>query len=367
MSRLVTVAAALASVAFSTGCRRADAVSPTGPASRPAEPRTDSRLSLPERVHFQAHVVATGSLKAQQQAQLAFSVPGTLGRIAVRRGQCVAEAAVLASLDSDLARAAAAQAEAGVAAARAQLRLAEDALARMTVIRKEDGISESQLVQAQSQRDLAAAQALAAQAQLEQARVNLSHHLLRAPFAGVVTKAPDGAGIAVSPGTSLFTLESTHTLTLETSLTQEDAAGIRAGTRVTVVVPATGARTEEATVRAVVPSVDSATNRVPLEVAVPNPDGRFLSHAFARAHFPAGAPREALRVPAGSLVQRDGAFSVWIAGPDGRSRALAVRLLDQQGESAIVAADAWPAGARVVETPPLGIAEGTLIAEVAAR
>jgi RND family efflux transporter MFP subunit len=367
MTRLVAVTAFVAAATLSSGCRRADAVLTSGAESRPADFRTASRLSAPERVRFAPQVVATGNLKPQQQAQLAFSVPGTLERIAVKRGQSVAEGTVLASLDLALARAAVAQAEAGGAAAGAQLRLAEDALARMTAIRKEDGIPESQLVQAQSQRDLAAAQALAAQAQLEQARVNLSHHVLRAPFAGVVTRVPDGTGIAVSPGTTLFTLESTRTLTLETSLTQEDAVGVDVGTRVTVIVPVTGARTEEATVRAVVPAVDSTTNRVPLEVAVPNPDGRFLSHAFARVHFPSGAPREALRVPAGSLTQREGAFSIWIAGADGRARVLPVRLLDQQAETAIVAPEAFPAGARVVDTPPLGIAEGTLIAEGSAR
>ncbi len=367
MTRLAPLAFVALAGALAAGCRRADATLSAGSDAGSAQPQAASRLLQPERIRFAPQVTATGNLRAQQQAQLAFSVSGTLERVAVKRGQFVAEGAGLASLEPDLARAAVAQAEAGVAAGRAQLRLAEDALSRMTAIRKEDGISESQLVQAQSQRDLAAAQAQAAQAQLEQARVNLSHHVLRAPFAGVVTKVPDGTGIAVAAGTTLLTLESTRTLILETSLTQEDAAGVRTGTQVTVVVPATGARTGEATVRVVVPSADSTTNRVPLEVAVPNPEDRFLPHTFARAHFPSSAPREALRVPAGSLTQREGAFSVWIAGADGRARTLPVRLLDQQAETAIVAVEAWPAGARIVETPPVGIVEGSLIAEGSAR
>ncbi len=369
--RRIPLAAALAAAALAgTGCRRADAT--PAAAAEPPRPieaaRPVARLSAPAKVRFAPEVIATGTLKSQQAAQLAFAVSGTLDRILVKRGQAVAEGAPLGALDADAARAAVAQAEAALEAAKAQARLAEDAHARVARIRKEDGASESQLVQAEAQRDLAAAQALAARAQLQQAQVSLSKHVLRAPFAGVVTRVPDGAGITVAPGVPLFTLDSTHTLTLETSLTQEDASELRPGARVTVVVPATGARAE-ATVRVVGPAVDPATNRVPVAVSVPTPDGRLLPHAFARAHFPSAAERDGLRVPLAALVQRDGAFSVWIAGADGRARSLPVRVLGQQGDAAVVdpGPDGWPAGARVIETPPLGLADGTAVAEAAAR
>lgn len=358
------LAAPLLAAMLALGCRRAEmSAASEGTAAAPVLARSVAA----QKVHFTPRALATGTLRAQQQAQLAFAVPGTLQHIAAKRGQRVAEGAVIAQLDADFARAAVAQAEAGLAAARAQLRLADDALARMMAIRKQDGISESQLVQAESQRALASAQALAAQAQLEQARVHLSHHVLRAPFAGVVTKVPDGPGITVAAGLPLFALEAIQSLILETSLTQEEAATVRTGTRVTVVVPATGARTEEATVRAIVPSVDPGTNRVPLEITVANDQGIFLPHSFARAHFPAGAEREALRVPASALTQREGAFSIWIAGADGLAQALPVRLLEQQAEAALVEVDSWPSGASVVETPPLGIAEGRRIAGMSGR
>ena len=72
-------------------------------------------------------------------------------------------------------------------------------------------------------------------------------------------------------------------LVLRTSVTQEEAAELRPGTPARVTVPATGARTGEARVAVIVPAVDPATNRVPVEIEVPNADGRFLANAFARA------------------------------------------------------------------------------------
>ncbi len=293
------------------------------------------------------------------------SVPGTLVAVAVRRGQEVRQGALLASLDDGAAAAAVKQGEAAVAAAKAQVALAEDALGRVTRIREQEGASEAQLFQARAQRDLAAAQVAAAEAQLEQARVNLAHHHLRAPFPGVVTRVPDGVGIAVAPGVAVVTLVSTRQLVLETSLTQQEAAELRAGSKVQVTVPATGARTGEATVSVVVPAVEPSTNRVPIEVAVPNGDGRFLPNAFARAELARGPERAAFRLPAAALVQREGGHAAWVAGADARARALPVRLLAEEGDSAVVLPEggSWPAGLRVVEAPPLGIAEGTLLAE----
>jgi RND family efflux transporter MFP subunit len=319
----------------------------------------------PAPVRHAPRVTATGTLKARQSAPLAMSVPGTLLRVAVKRGQEVAEGTLLAALDDGAAAASLRQAEAAVAAARAQLALAEDAFTRVTKMKEQDGVSDAQAFQARAQRDLAAAQVAAAEAQLAQAKVHHGHHFLRAPFAGVVTQVPDGIGITVSPGVPLVTLVSTRQLVLETSLTQEEAAELRAGSKVLVTVPASGARTGEATVAVVVPAVDAATNRVPVEVSVPNPDHRFLPNAFARAELPSGAERAAFRVPAAALVQRTSSYAVWVAGPDGKARALAVRLLAEEGDLAVVLPEGgtWPAGLQVVEEPPLGIADGTIVAE----
>lgn len=341
---------------------------PGGTSAHPAAAEAaPSRLVDPQPVRFAPRVTATGTLKARQSAPLAMSVPGTLLRIAVRRGQEVREGTLLAALDDGAAAAAARQAQAAVAAARAQLALAEDALGRIVRIREQEGASEAQAFQARAQRDLAAAQVAAAEAQLEQARVNLAHHQLRAPFDGVVTHVPDGVGIAVSPGVPVVTLVATRQLVLETSVTQEEAAGLGAGAKVQVTVPATGARSTDASVSAVVPAVDSATNRVPVEVRVPNGDGRFLPNAFARAELPRGAERSAFRVPAAALVQREGGYAVWVAGPDARARALPVRILAEEGDAAVVLPEggSWPAGLRVVGAPPLGIADGALVAEAA--
>ncbi len=371
MPRLHLAALALLLLA-AAGHRGASATPPAGaPAPSPAAKASGpapapARLAVPERVRFAPRVTATGTLKARQASPLAFAVAGTLLRVPAKRGQEVREGALLAALDDGAATAARRQAEAAVAAAKAQLALADDALSRVTRLRQEDGASEAQAFQAHAQRDLAAAQVAAAEAQLEQARVNLAHHALVAPFPGVVTRVPDGLGIAVAAGVPVVTLVTTRELVLETSLTQDEAAELRPGARATVAVPTTGAR-GDATVSVVVPAVDPSTNRVPVEITVPNPTGRFLANAFARADLPRGAERDAWRVPSAALVQRGGGFAVWVAGRDGKASSLPVRRLGEEGDVALVApasGEAWPPELRVVDNPPIGIAEGTALVEV---
>ena len=96
-------------------------------------------------------------------------------------------------------------------------------------------------------------------------------------------------------------------------------------------------------------------------------DGRFLANAYARAELPRGQDRDGYAVPAAALLQREGAYAVWVAAADGRAVSLPVQLLGEEEDTAIVAPieGAWPAGARAILAPSTGLAEGTRVAEVA--
>jgi RND family efflux transporter MFP subunit len=357
---------------FAAGCSRAESAGPppSPPVGSPSPSATSEapvtvRFAVPEKVRYAPRVVVTGTLKARASAPLAFAAGGPLARIAVRRGQEVGAGQLLGALEDVIASAQQKQAESALAAARVQLAMAEDAHQRVQAIRAQEGISEAQAFQTRSQRDLAASQVAAAEAQLQQASGHLDHHYLRAPFAGVVTRIPDGVGITVGPGVPIFALSSTRALYLDTSVTQDQAADLRAGAKVAVTVPATGARTTEGVIQVIVGSIDPMSGRVPVEISVPNGDGRFLANAFARAELQRGAERDGLKVPAGAMLQREGGYAIWIAGADARARALPVRLLGEEEDTAVVvlSSGSWPPGARLVLAPSTGLAEGARLVE----
>lgn len=368
-SRIVpTVPILLAQVlGLSAGCRHPAMAEPLSDRSfspDAGQVRPVVRTLVPEKIRFVPEILATGTLKPEQSADLATAVPGTLQRVFVKRGDEVKAGAVLAVLDADAARASLDQAGAGVEAAEAQLRLAEDGLRRTSAMRKDEAVPESQLVQIQGQRDLSLAQVHVATAQREQARVLLRNHTLVAPFAGVIIRAPDGIGMPVGPQAPLFVIENLRSLLLETSLTQEEAADLAPNAAVTVVVPATGKRVAEASVRLVIPSVDPATNRVPIEIAVPNTNRTLLPHAFARAELRSRGERDAYRVPQSALVQREGEFSLWTIAEDGKLHAVRVRVLGHKDDGSVVV-DPGPNGFRegqeVVGAPPESLGEGSTL------
>jgi len=328
-----------------------------------AEGAQPVRVAEPRPTQYRSRVVVSGDLRPDQSAQLGFAVGGTLERIAVSRGERVQAGQTLAVLDAALARAGLAQAKAGVEAAEAQQKMAADGLARAKAVHQHEGVSEAQLLQAESQHDLARAQLAAARAQLAQVEVQLRYHTLKAPFAGLVTQVPPGPGMTVGPGVPLFGLESTGSLVLDATVSPAEAAGLAVGTRVRVTCPDSGIETDEAVVRAVVGSAIPMGHRVPVEIDVPNPAGRFLAHTLARVEIETGE-KPALRLPASALFQRDGAFSVWTLGPDDRAQRVSIRLITSEGDQSLVEPEKALSRAQVVDQPPVHLTEGAKLAVI---
>jgi len=248
----------------------------------------------------------TGALNPAKELKAGFEVAGRLDRILVKKGALVAEGQLIAQLDPELADAQVQQAEAAVKVAEAQSAIAADTATRNAELARSSTISEAQLRNANSSAAGASAQVQAAKAQLAQARANRRRHDLRAPFAGVLIDAPDQVGATVAAATSLFTLEQLDPLVLKLTVSDTARALLQAGARVRVEAVGGSASTEDAWVRAVIPSADPSTRRIPVEIVVPNTDSRFTAHTLARAVLPMGASEDVLTAPASALSSQGG-------------------------------------------------------------
>ena len=110
--------------------------------------------------------------------------------------------------------------------------------------------------------------------------------------------------------------------------------------------------------QSIIPSADAATRRIPVEVSVPNEDGRFTAHTLARAVLPLGSPEQAVSVPATALASVGGDH-VFTLGEDGQIRRVAVEVIERGPKEAIVKSD-QPL-TRVVDYPAVDLAEGTRV------
>ncbi len=310
----------------------------------------------PQAATWLPSVVLDGTLTAEQSASVGFKVGGKIGSLKVKVGDQVKAGAVLATLDATEAGAQAAAAAAQVRAAEAQLALAQDHEQRTQAMVKSGSFAEASGVQSSQQRALALAQLDAAKAQSSLARVSLGNHTLTAPFAGTVTKIPDGIGEVVGPGSPLFEIVNTKVLKLATTVSEHDANLLLPGAPVELELESGKA---VGRVSAVLGTVDQRTRRVPVEATFDNP-GFLRAGAFVQAKVAAKSEIQVLKLP--HEVLRPGSQDeVMVLGDGGRLEARRLVLaVDKDGT--LLVRRGLSASDRVVSKPKPEAKTGDVVA-----
>lgn len=288
--------------------------------ARAAEP-TRVRVARPQLDEVVPRVVLTGTLEPVQSADLSFEVSGRIATVRVRLGETVAENQVLASLDRSSVGVEAAQSEAAIDVARANVDMLRDRVRLLQRLTSSGASSERELTTATQELAVTEAQLRQAEAARHQVRSSLRDHLLRAPFAGVVTRVPSGTGGVSAPGATVIRVEDLTALRLRTTVSRAELELVSLGDEVSVLRTlsrrresgargSTGSTGQAAAggppglnpvagrVVGLVRSLDRETRRAPLEILVPNPEGRLVANALVRAHIRVGGPVPVLRIPA---------------------------------------------------------------------
>lgn len=300
----------------------------------------------------------TGSLNPAKALQLGFEVGGRLSKVAAARGASVQDGQVVGQLDAEVVDAQVKQAEAALRAAKAQAAAARDTADRQSKLQRGGTISEWQGRSSESQAKAAEAQVQVARAAVAQARAARSRHTLRAPFAATVIEAPDQVGATVAPGASLFTLEQLDILTLKITVPESARDALRVGARVRVEAISGRAAADDARIKAIIPSADANTRRVPVEISVPNKDRRFTAHTLARAVLTLGDEQVAAAIPSSALASAGGDH-VFVLAANGAVEKVTVTVLDR-GASEVVL-KGLRADARVIDYPASDLNAGTQV------
>ncbi|CAN5496014.1 efflux RND transporter periplasmic adaptor subunit [soil metagenome] len=268
----------------------------------------------PRVTTWKPRVEITGTLQPWRSADISFEQPGRLTRVLVATGDIVKEGQLLAYLDASMASAQVGQAAAQTAAAEANLALAQDNLTRTEGLVASKSVTEAQAVAARSQVALAKAQLEGARASERLAHTGAGQRSIAAPFPGLVTKAPTAAGGVVAVGAPLVHLEDHSRFRLSATIGEELADLVKPGLAVVVKYRD---RQVNGKVSTVVPSLDQATRRLPMEVEVENdPKEPLLAWSFVHATIDSGREVPALRLPA--TARRPGAENQIVVVKDGK-------------------------------------------------
>jgi RND family efflux transporter MFP subunit len=291
---------------------------------------------------------ASGYVTARRIATVSSKISGKVLEVYIEEGQKVAEGEILARLeptDADaqrnLSAAQLAAARSDVARAQAQLKLAEQTLARSRDLAARKLVAAAALDQAQAERDALAAQlqsardnvAVATQA-LALSDIGVDNTVVRAPFAGVITVKAAQPGEIISPisgsggftRTGIGTVVDMESLEIQVDVNEAFIGRVKPKQKVEAVLNAYPDWRIPAEVIAIVPTADRSKATVKVRIALLERDDRVVPDMGVRVSFleeraPAaeGAPAVVgVSVPAEAVVQRDGR-SVAFVVKDGRA------------------------------------------------
>lgn len=327
---------------------------------------------------------AAGTVRARTAATISAKLMGYVREVKVETGDRVREGQVLVTLDTrDLdvnsrraeaareeVRTAVPEADSAVAAAKADLDLAQVTFSRMQDLFQKKSLSDQEfdeasarLKAAQAAYDIARARRVRMNSKLAQvdqevrlAEVARSYAEVVAPFAGLITAKSVEPGTLALPGTPLLTIERDGTYRLEAAVEESHLAAIRVGQPVSVTLDGID-RPIEARVSEIVPAVDAASRAYTVKIDLPVlPSLR--SGVFGRAAFQF-VSRPLLAIPAGAVTERGQLQSVLVAD-NGIAR---TRLITagQKIDDRIEVLSGLSAGEKVIFPLAQGLSDGTRV------
>ncbi len=308
-----------------------------------------------------AHDIAiTGTLSPVRQTILNARVTGEINAIAVREGQSVKAGQVLLSQDSRDLRARLQQAEASLQSAKAELSLSQQNLERMRPLRKQDYVSDNDLVNGEKQVDIRLAQVKSAEASVTQMRQQLADVVIRAPFAGVIAERMVDTGQSVAPNTPVLKIVDLSQVELVAQVASTDVSAIRVGQNVSFTADGFGYQNFTGRITRINPVARAGSRRVDVYILVDNVGGELRGGLFAKGVISDGNALAGVAVPFSSVQESEGKIQVHVIR-DHRLTAQIVTLGRRDEAHGLVLVKGIEEGARVLLLPPLPGNEGRMV------
>lgn len=278
------------------------------------------RIVAPQLRTAEPAIVFTGTLGAKEEIPLGFKIGGVVATVAVDAGDRVSAGQLLAALSLT-------EIEASVAAAREGRDKARRDLARVEALQRDSVTTLSQLEDARTGLQVAAAQ-------LRAAEFNRQYAEVRAPASGVVLRRQVEAGQLVGPGTPVLVVRVERGgVVLRAGVADRDAVRITEGMRAAVRFDAYPGESFDGRVQRVGVAASPMTGTYEVEVSVDPAQRVLASGLIGEGHLTPNAQSAVITVPTESLLEVDGRWaSIFVLTPDsGRAERRRVQVLWMDG------------------------------------
>ncbi|NER52676.1 MAG: efflux RND transporter periplasmic adaptor subunit [Symploca sp. SIO1A3] len=322
-----------------------------------AQPKTSGSIQKETSINVNVAIAKTGTIeepleytdttKPVREVSLRSQIEGRLLKLNVDVGDTVRQGQILAQIDDTLLLTAVNEAQAELAAlesevaqaqnrvsnakarakqAELELEQAQIDVARFKSLQEAGAISRQQAELAQTAAATAQQNLLAANEQISteekavtaaQGRVNAqqavvaqnqerqSYALLAAPMNGVVFDKITEPGDLLTAGSEILKLGDFSRIKINIPVSDLNLRNIQVGQSVSVRLDAFTGKSFSGTVTRISPAADLASLQVPVEVTIPNSNGRIGSGLFARVSFASATPSRIV-IPETALQRGDG-------------------------------------------------------------
>jgi membrane fusion protein (multidrug efflux system) len=260
-------------------------------------------------------VEISGEVRPWAAVTVAAEAAGRVIELQTEVGDAVAAGQVVARLDDDQARARLEVARAEVARAEAGLIQAKRDLTRGEQLAATNDISEVDLESLHLAHDTIKAQLAAARASMDLAEQALADSVIRAPFAGTVAARMVEIGSWISPGAPVIRLLDQSRVKVAGAASQRDRARLRDGMTAEIHAPALPGESFSGNIRLLGQEAEAATGTYLVELAVSDPTtpsgSRLLAGMQVSVIIALGAHR-AIAIPRQTLVSTTSGEGVFI-------------------------------------------------------
>lgn len=278
----------------------------------------------PEPLTGEAELVLPGNLQADYEAPIYARTSGYLRRWLVDIGARVKTGQLLAEIDAPEVDQQLRQAEADLAMAEANERIAQVTAQRWVHLRATDSVSKQEADEKVSAAQASEAQVQAAQANVHRLRDLQGFERIVAPFDGVITARDTDIGQLINAGSGtgpeLFRIADVRRLRLYVSVPQNYSAAMRPGVTAKLRFPGRPGETFLAKLDTTSNAIDPATRTLMVELIVDNDKGELLPGAYTEVHFelPDSTAGPSFELPANVLLFRGDGLHVATVDADNR-------------------------------------------------
>jgi membrane fusion protein, multidrug efflux system len=328
------------------------------PAAPPPPPSVKVVDVIQQDVPIYSEWVA--QLNGDTNAQIMPKVQGYVLKQDYKDGFPVRAGQLLFEIDPRPFEASLDQAKAQLAVTQADLSRAQTDLARDTPLAAQNAIPQKQVDNDTSTEAAAKAQVQAANAMIDQAKLNLNWTKVYSPIDGIAGVATAQVGDLVGPASKMTTISKVDPIRAYFSISEN--AYLQNSARIAAVISgaAKGGALPVEFIQAddvVYPStgriilvnreVSSQTGTIQFAAEFPNEKSILRPGGFGRVRIKTGDNKDALLVPQAAVIEVQSAYQVVVVGPDNKASYRPVKVGDRVGNNWIIT-EGLKAGEKVV-------------------